>query len=475
MLFNSLEFVLFFVVVYVVYRRLALRGQNLFLLAASYVFYGSWDWRFLSLILASTAVDFYCGRQMHATDDVGRRRTLMLASLVFNLGLLGVFKYFNFFADSLQALFASLGVDLGRVTLEVILPVGISFYTFQTLSYTIDIYRRRLEPEPSFLNFALFVSFFPQLVAGPIERAAHLLPQVRHSRSVSGDDVAQGLWFVSWGYFLKVFVADNLGPIADRAFDATHGVDGVASVLGAYAFAFQIFGDFAGYSSIAIGIARLMGFHLSTNFLFPYWVTNPRDFWRNWHISLSTWLRDYLYIPLGGGRGTRWRVARNLMLTMLLGGLWHGAAWTFVAWGLFHGLLLVAHRAVESVAGPARLVGDSRPGRFGWAVKVFLMFQLTCVGWLIFRAPSLDRLGAMLGSIVTGLHWPTTAQVFDGLHILFYAGLVLVIQATQIRAGERTDLAHLPAWARVATVGLMFYAIVIWGSFGESPFIYFQF
>jgi alginate O-acetyltransferase complex protein AlgI len=475
MLFNSLDFVLFFLAVFCTYRLLSHRAQNLFLLAASYFFYGSWDWRFLSLIVFSTAVDFYCGRGMHEAQNESRRRNLLLVSLTCNLGLLGTFKYFNFFADSLHALLAGFGIEVGRVTLDVILPVGISFYTFQTLSYTIDIYRRRLAPEPDFINFAVFVAFFPQLVAGPIERASHFLPQLRAPRRTSEEDLTAGLWFVSWGYFLKVFVADNLGPIAAAAFDPAAAADGVTHLLGVYAFAFQIFGDFAGYSSIAIGVARLLGFRLSTNFLFPYWVTNPRDFWRHWHISLSTWLRDYLYIPLGGGRGSSWRVARNLMLTMLLGGLWHGAAWTFVIWGLFHGALLIAHRAVESVAGPAPAVVVTTGQRIGWAFKVVAMFQLTCLGWLIFRAPSVEHLGTMLSSIATGLHRPTDAQVMDGLRIAFYAGLLLIVQATQLRAGTPSGLAHLPAPARVAISAAMFYLILIWGSFGEAPFIYFQF
>jgi D-alanyl-lipoteichoic acid acyltransferase DltB (MBOAT superfamily) len=473
MLFNSLEFLLFFAVVLAAYR-LPHRGQNFFLLAASYFFYASWDWRFLSLIVLSTAVDFYCGRRIHTASSLRTRRRLLLVSLGVNLGMLGVFKYFNFFADSLAVLLSSLGMQADRVTLDIVLPVGISFYTFQTLSYTLDIYRRRLEPEPDPVNFALFVAFFPQLVAGPIERASHFLPQVRKSRTVALDDVSSGLWFVVWGFFLKLFVADNLAPIADAAFTSSGNVDGVTSLLGVYAFAFQIFGDFAGYSSIAIGVARLLGFRLSTNFLFPYWVTNPRDFWRNWHISLSSWLRDYLYIPLGGGRGPSWFTLRNLMLTMLLGGLWHGAAWTFVIWGAYHGSLLIAHRLAEARFSVAREpTGFS--GSIGWGVRVLAMFHLTCIGWLIFRAPSLEVLGGMLVSIATGLHWPSESQVLDALHIAFYAGPVLVLQASQQLAGKRAGVGHLPAWLQTAVVAAMLYGLLIWGSFGERPFIYFQF
>ena len=268
---------------------------------------------------------------------------------------------------------------------------------------------------------------------------------------------------------------DNLGPIADRAFDPPATPDGVASLIGVYAFAFQIFGDFAGYSSIAIGISALMGFTLSTNFRFPYFVTNPRDFWRNWHITLSTWLRDYLYISLGGGRGTALRVARNLMVTMVLGGLWHGAAWTFVVWGIFHGALLVGarvfHVSLASDAAPRTSAIDT----VKWALMAFAMFHVTCLGWLIFRAPSLEHCWVMLNSLVTEMHRPTAAQLFDVFQLVFYSGLLLAIQASQQLAGGVRDLTHLPVWLRWTVLFTMFYSLLIWGNFGGAPFIYFQF
>jgi D-alanyl-lipoteichoic acid acyltransferase DltB (MBOAT superfamily) len=475
LLFNSLSFALFFPVVYLIYLRLPLKLQNLFLLVASYIFYASWDWRFLSLILLSTAVDYLVALRLPRTADARGRVGLLVLSLSTNLGLLGVFKYFDFFAQSFTALMSSVGFRVDSVTLHVVLPVGISFYTFQTLSYTIDVYRGRLEPERNPVNFALFVAFFPQLVAGPIERAARMLPQISSLRNITRHDIALGLWYVLLGYYLKIFVADNLAPIADVGFSASGQGDGRVALLGVYAFAFQIFGDFAGYSSIAIGIARLMGFQLTTNFLYPYIVTNPRDFWRSWHISLSTWLRDYLYIPLGGNAGGRWLLYRNLFLTMLLGGLWHGAAWTFVVWGAFHGLLLIVHRLTDAKLRVARLSEAGLLSKIWWGFKVVLMFHLTCVGWLIFRAPSFAALKDLLLSLLGNMGMPTASHVVTALNILFYAWLAFAIQVIVFRRGDRTDLGGIPVWIQGVLVGIMFYSILLWGSFGESPFIYFQF
>jgi D-alanyl-lipoteichoic acid acyltransferase DltB (MBOAT superfamily) len=475
LLFNSLSFAAFIPVVYVIYLRLPLRWQNVFLLAASYVFYASWDWRFLSLILFSTAVDYWVGLRLPQTADGPRRTRLLLLSLSTNLGLLGVFKYFGFFAQSLGDLLTAIGFAVEPVTLRIVLPVGISFYTFQTLSYTVDVYRRRLEPEPDPVNFALFVAFFPQLVAGPIERAARMLPQIRAPRLIMRRDITAGLWYVLAGYYLKVFVADNLAPVADAGFSTSGPADGWGTLLGVYAFAFQIFGDFAGYSSIAIGIARLMGFHLTTNFLHPYIVSNPRDFWRSWHISLSTWLRDYLYIPLGGNSGGRRRLYRNLFLTMLLGGLWHGAAWTFVVWGVFHGSLLIAHRVSEARLRVSWLQGADLASKAWWGVKVVLMFQLTCVGWLIFRAPSFTALEQIVGNLARTTGLPTATHIVSALHILFYSWLAFLLQLMVFRRNGRTDLEGISPWIQAVLVAVMFYSILVWGSFGESPFIYFQF
>ncbi|MEO6214028.1 MAG: MBOAT family O-acyltransferase, partial [Vicinamibacterales bacterium] len=390
MVFNSLHFVWFFVAVYASYRMLPHRGQNWLLLVASYYFYAAWDWRFLGLLAASTIVDFTCGLLLERSESPARRRLLLCASLGFNLALLGFFKYFNFFADSLQGLMLTVWWRMDDVTLRVLLPVGISFYTFVTMSYVIDVYRRELQPTRNIVNFAVFVAYFPHLVAGPILRASRLLPQVELPRCITREQVRDGLWLIAWGFFQKIFVADNLAPIVSRLFEPGGAPAGVNVLLGIYAFAFQIYGDFAGYSNIARGTSKLMGIELLENFRFPYLVRSPQEFWRHWHISLSTWLRDYLYIPLGGNRGGAGRAQRNLFLTMLLGGLWHGAAWTFVLWGAYHGVLLVIYRAARRIrtfdawtAGPGALARIT-----SWAV----MFHLTCYGWLIFRSRSVGQI-----------------------------------------------------------------------------------
>lgn len=473
MLFNSLIFVVFFAIVYLLYLSLSHRWQNRMLLVASYVFYGAWDWRFLSLILASTIADYFCGLGIHASRDRRRRKALLLVSLTVNLGLLGFFKYYGFFTDNLQELAGLIGWNLDALTLNVILPVGISFYTFQTLSYTIDIYRGRLRPERNIFDFALFVAFFPQLVAGPIERAWRLLPQISLPRHIGLKEITDGAWLCLYGFFLKVFVADNLAPLVDRVFSMAGPVPGGEALTAVYAFAFQIFGDFAGYSSIAIGVAKLLGFDLMNNFLFPYLVTNPRDFWRNWHISLSTWLRDYLYIPLGGNRGGPTITQRNLFLTMLLGGLWHGAAWTFVLWGAYQGTTLILHRQFESRLPRLRLSGGAATAWY-W-LKVIFMFHVTCLGWLIFRAQSVGQVWEMLVAIFTNftpLSWTT---VYYLAMIAFYTWLVNVIQFIQRANGDVLAVAGLKGRWRWPIVTLMFYLMVVWGEYGSNEFIYFNF
>ena len=405
MVFNSLQFVWFFIAVYALYRAFpaafgearAHRAQNWLLLFASYYFYAAWDYRFLALLAGSTIVDYSCGRALAALQDNRRRRIVMWLSISFNLLLLGFFKYFNFFADNLQALFATIGWRLDYVTMRVLLPIGISFYTFVTMSYVIDVYRREIEPTRNFVDFAVFVAYFPHLVAGPILRATMLLPQIARPRHISRAQMREGAWLIAWGFFQKIFVADNLAPLAAHVFapDAHHA--GVNVLLGTYAFAFQIYGDFAGYSNIARGTSKWMGIELIENFRFPYLVLTPQAFWRHWHISLSTWLRDYLYIPLGGSRGSAWRIRRNLMITMLLGGLWHGAAWTFVLWGFYQGVLLILYRPFEPFfAALSQRRGATAARTLAWVV----MFHLTCYGWLIFRSPSFAALRRLTHSLV---------------------------------------------------------------------------
>jgi alginate O-acetyltransferase complex protein AlgI len=474
MQFNSFTFIFFFLVVFSLY--LLLRGhyrrQNLLLLAAGYVFYGYWDYRFLLLLFASTAVDYAVGRFLGAVAAPGRRRWLLAGSIVFNLGILAFFKYFNFFADAFARLLSTAGVTADMPVLQVILPVGVSFYTFQSMAYTIDVFRGRVPSCRSFIDFALYVAFFPQLVMGPIERPGTLLPQIQRPRCLDRTIVAQGLRMLLLGYALKVVMADTLSRYADLVFPDPESMGGPACLLGILAFAWQIFADFAGYSLIALGLARMMGFTIAVNFRRPYLASSPRDFWSRWHISLSSWFRDYLYIPLGGNRHGRARTAINLFLTMALCGLWHGAALTYVLWGAYHGLLLVAHRFVRGDAGVAP---DARRGVGMRRLPAILgTFALVCFGWLIFRAPSLAFIGRMLAVIAGDWRWTP----FCSDAVVSMAALCLPLMAWHVleerREKDAEPLGALPWGVRVVICSALFFAVAAIG-FGKATFIYFQF
>jgi alginate O-acetyltransferase complex protein AlgI len=466
MVFNSLHFAVFFLIVLTAYRLLPHRGQNWLLLGASYYFYAAWDWRFLGLLIASTLIDYGCALAIHAAEDPRRRKLLLTLSLGFNLSMLGFFKYFNFFAGSLHGLFALVGWQLDFFTLKVLLPIGISFYTFMTMSYVIDVYRREITPTRNLLDFAVFIAYFPHLVAGPILRASKLLPQIAKPRTITRAQVIEGLWLIGWGFFKKVFVADNLGHMVDTIFTPGHAMAGPDVLLGVYAFAFQIYGDFSGYSDIARGTSKLMGIDLTVNFLFPYFVTSPQAFWRNWHISLSTWLRDYLYIPLGGNRGSAWQTRRNLMITMVLGGLWHGAAWPFVIWGAYQGALLIAYRPFGEPGGKSLL-----RTLLAWLV----MFHVTCLGWLIFRAKSVAQIGELLAALPHGwsLHAPAWREY--GPAMLFYILPLLVIHGIEARDYDLNAVPRLPLAARYAIYCGIALFVLLFGDFGGAQFIYFQF
>ncbi|MEN8184296.1 MAG: MBOAT family protein, partial [Myxococcota bacterium] len=421
MLFNSLEYALFLATCFVLHALLPQRLRNALLLAASYLFYAAWDWRFLALILASTGVDFLVGRALESRpDEPVRRRQLLGVSLAANLGLLGTFKYAGFFVESFLELAAAVGVHAPEPLIRIVLPVGISFYTFQTLSYTIDVYRRRTPATRNLLDFALFVAFFPQLVAGPIERAGRLLPQMR-KRRLEIERIAAGGWLLLWGTYKKVVVADNLAPLVEAVYAPGASPAAGELAFASVAFALQIYCDFSGYTDIARGSARLFGFELMLNFRLPYLATSPRDFWRRWHISLSTWLRDYLYIPLGGNRSGRIVSQRNLMITMLLGGLWHGAAWNFVLWGGYHGGLLAVHRALLPVLERIR-PGAAAARAAWWTLRVAATFLLVLLGWVLFRVDSLGHLGALLASAAAS---PELGQVGSWLPIFAVVALPL--------------------------------------------------
>jgi alginate O-acetyltransferase complex protein AlgI len=473
MLFNSLEFVAFFSIVYFLYRISPFGIQNKVLLIASYWFYGSWDWRFLSLILLSTIVDFFVGQAIEAAQTRNKRKLLLLISVTVNLSVLAFFKYFNFFADSFVELLQVFGLEASYNLLNIILPVGISFYTFQTMSYCIDIYRRKMEPTDNFFNFALFVAFFPQLVAGPIERASHLLPQIETRRIISSKDIEVGIWLIAIGYLLKVFIADNLSQVVDPVFAATDAT-GLEVLIAVYAFAFQIFGDFAGYSSIAIGVSRLMGIKLMTNFKQPYLVTSPQDFWRHWHISLSTWLRDYLYISLGGNRHGRVAMNRNLFITMFLGGIWHGAALNFVIWGAYQGLVLIVHREVSAVLTRFS-IKKSRYSNLWNFLKILLMFQVTCFGWLIFRAESYGQILNFTYAILFDFGGFTAWTLAAIKLTCFYAIPVLLFQWIQQNSGSDYFYLEFTHAKKIIALLMIYLVSVTFGEFGLSEFIYFQF
>lgn len=469
MVFNSLVFLVFFVVVYTLYRVFSHRWQNRLLLVASYLFYGWWDWRFLGLILISTTVDFCAGWIIGHSQDQRKRKMVLAASITTDLGILGFFKYFNFFIENLSSLLGEFGVSLPFGVLQIVLPVGISFYTFQTMSYTLDVYRGQLKPAKSYLDFATFVSFFPQLVAGPIERASQLLPQIQHPRTITRAGMEEGAWLIFWGLFKKCVIADNLAILVEGVFNA-HGSSGPAALIALYAFAFQIFCDFSGYSDIARGLAKWMGVELMVNFRNPYFVTNPKEFWAHWHISLSSWLRDYLYIPLGGNRKGPRRTYINLALTMLLGGLWHGAAWTFVIWGALHGLLLIVYHAWAQRFSPKGAV-DS--GKWLWLRRIW-MFHLVCLAWLFFRASSLTQVWEILTSMFTRFHWDVQSVNMLAALVLFSAPLWFV-QWLEVKTNDlsaATKLSLIPKTALYATMIVMFLAL---GNTGGGAFIYFQF
>jgi alginate O-acetyltransferase complex protein AlgI len=470
--FNSVHFVVFFAVVYAVYRLLGHRAQNVWLLAASYYFYAAWDWRFTGLLAASTLVSYGAGLALGRPEiRASRRRSrrILWAALGFLLAVLGFFKYAGFFVDSAARALAAIGVDVGWPLLAIVLPLGISFYTFMAMAYVVDVHRGELPPVTSLVDYALFVAYFPHLVAGPILRAPALMPQFAAPRTIRREDLATGGWLIATGLFKKIVVADNLSPMVDAVFDPAFPSAGGDVLIASYAFALQIYGDFAGYSDMARGLSQWLGIELNVNFRFPYTVTNPREFWRHWHISLSTWLRDYLYKPLGGSRGGAWLTNRNLLITMVLGGLWHGAAWSFVLWGAYQGAWLVLHRGYEAWRGvPARA---SRLGAIGaWLVAL----HLVCYGWLLFRARSFEQIRAMTWALVSD--WRISPEVGPEIRTLVGFALPLVLlHAYEWWKDDLLAVTKLPLVPRYAVYGAIFYLILLFGSFGGSQFIYFQF
>lgn len=481
MLFNSLDFAIFLPVVFALYwfaMQRNLKLQNLLLVVSSYVFYGWWDWRFLSLILFSTLVDYSVGRALFKENKKRNRLVLLWTSIVVNIGFLGFFKYYNFFLENFVTAFSFFGNEINANSLDIILPVGISFYTFQTLSYTIDVYKRKLEPTKDLIAFSAFVSFFPQLVAGPIERATNLLPQFYRRRTFEYTKAVDGLRQILWGLFKKVVIADNCAKYANYIFDNSSDLNGSTLVLGAVFFTFQIYGDFSGYSDIAIGTSRLFGFNLKQNFAFPYFSRDIAEFWRRWHISLSTWFRDYLYIPLGGSRGKRISTIRNVFVIFIVSGFWHGANWTFIVWGALNALYFLPilltknNRNHLNVIAEGKLFPSIKEGMF-----MMITFGLTVFAWIFFRAETIGHAVSYASEIFSSSIFETPYFKDGSLAI---PTIVLVLFFMIIEWLGRTQQYAIEALfqnKKILRRGFYYLIIILIFVFAGSSqeFIYFQF
>lgn len=483
MLFNSIDFAIFLPIVFILYWFVAnknLKLQNLLIVAASYLFYGWWDWRFLSLILFSTIVDFFVGLRLYKEQKQTKRKILLLTSLIVNLGFLGFFKYYNFFIENFVAAFSFLGFEIKNNSLNIILPVGISFYTFQTLSYSIDVYKRKIKPTKDFVAFSAFVSFFPQLVAGPIERAKNLLPQFYQKRTFDYPQAVDGMRQILWGLFKKIVIADNCAVYANQIFNNSALMNGSTLILGALFFTFQIYGDFSGYSDIAIGTARLFGFKLMQNFNFPYFSRDIAEFWRRWHISLSTWFRDYLYIPLGGSLGNNWLKIRNTFIIFIVSGFWHGANWTFIVWGALNAFyflpLLLTNKNRKNIETVAK--GKPLPSLKEF-LSMLLTFGLTVFAWIFFRAQNIEHAFSYISEIFSN----TLFQMpkFEARNNAFLVILLIVIFMTIEWQGRQGQYAISNIDSKLnRPLRWIFYSLIIFaiGMFMpsiETPFIYFQF
>lgn len=487
MMFTTLTFVLFLPVVFALYWGVRHRtSQNGLLIIASYAFYGWWDVRFCALMLASSLVDYAVGLMLSSTQSVRRRRILLSISLAANLGMLGFFKYANFFADSLQSMAATVGYSFDAITLEIVLPVGISFYTFQTMSYTLDIYFGKIKASTRLIDYLAYVAFFPQLVAGPIERARQLLPQFHNVRVFEYRQATDGCRQILWGFLKKLVIADRLGPLVDLVYEDIGSSTGPMIAFATVAFAFQIYCDFSAYSDIAIGTARLFGFELMRNFAYPYFSQSVSEFWRRWHISLSTWFRDYVFIPLGGSRSGRRRLIRNLVLTFTISGLWHGASWNFIVWGMLMGVALVVElwlanwSKTSSTEIPAPESMIPRPAVL---LRMLATFCVICVGWIFFRAPTLSTALNGLARIFNDALSPSSYEPLwsiladrTGRSAALGIVFILVVEWIQRRHPHPFVLPHMTRWQRWAVYTAALWVMVYLGPKGLGrQFIYFQF
>ncbi len=480
MLFNSIEFAIFLPIVFLLYWFVTnwnLKFQNALIVASSFFFYGWWDWRFLILMVFSASVDYIVGIQLPKTENQRKRKLLLLSSVLVNLGILGFFKYFNFFADNFVHAFSFFGYKLDPVSLKVVLPVGISFYTFQAMSYTIDVYLRKLQPTHSIVNYFAFISFFPQLVAGPIERATNLLPQFYRKREFNYQMANDGMRQILWGLFKKIVIADNCAGFANKIFDGYTGYSGSTIFLGAVFFAFQIYCDFSGYSDIAIGIARLFGFQLMRNFAFPYFSRDMAEFWRRWHISLTTWFRDYVYFPLGGSKGTTYQSVRNTFIIFLVSGFWHGANWTFIFWGLINAvyfiplLLLKQNRRFTDIAAQGKILPGIKE-----IFQISITFFLACIAWVFFRAENVSQAFFCLSKIFSFSFFSKPIILPGMISTITLTMLMVLLEWLQREKQHALEIEHIkiPRVVRWVTYyGILFLMLLYAGK--QQEFIYFQF
>lgn len=481
MLFNSVEFLFFLPIVFLLYWFVfrKLQWQNLFVVAASYVFYGWWNWTFLLLIAFTSACSYASGLLIENDRKRGEKYSRLYATLniCINLGILGVYKYYNFFVDSFVSAFASIGIEMSPSSLNLVLPVGISFYTFQALSYTIDVYRKKLEPTHNPVEFFAFISFFPQLVAGPIERATNLLPQFQKARTFTYEAAVDGTRQILWGLFKKMVIADNCAIVVNEIFNSYQTQPSSTLFYGALMFTFQIYGDFSGYSDIAIGTAKLFGIKLMRNFNYPYFSRSIPEFWRRWHISLNTWFVDYVYIPLGGSRCTRWKVIRNTLIVFFVSGLWHGADWTFICWGLYHGLLFLPYlllkrktKFAEDVAAHSTLPSLKE------CTQMLVTFCLVVLGWIIFRAQSIQQAYEYIYRMFSELTFSIPQSPQDKKTTLFIIIMLLFewIHRKKQFGIQISLLAWKPIYRYSLYIALMF-TILLFSSGRATQFIYFQF
>lgn len=479
MLFNSIDFAIFLPIVFILYWFVTnknLKLQNLLIVISSYIFYGWWDWRFLSLILFSTILDYSIGISLSKQVNQNKRKMLLWISILMNLGFLGFFKYYNFFLANFMTAFSFFGTEINANSLNIILPVGISFYTFQTLSYTIDVYKRQLETTKDFIAFSAFVSFFPQLVAGPIERATNLLPQFYTKRYFDYSKTVDGMRQILWGLFKKIVIADNCAQYANIIFNNSSEYSGSTLVLGAIFFTFQIYGDFSGYSDIAIGTSRLFGFNLKQNFAFPYFSRDIAEFWRRWHISLSSWFRDYLYIPLGGSRGRTRNKIRNVFIIFLVSGFWHGANWTFIIWGALNALYFLPIFITNNNRNNLNIVAQ---GQYLPNLKEFLLMSLTFIltvfAWIFFRAENIGHAISYINNIFS-LTLFESSEIFPlGLLLLILFFLFIEWMNRNKQYGLEKFNKQKFKFLDVILLSIVFWSIVIWNSSKEVEFIYFQF